>query len=294
MESAWQNVRYPLITGILFSGSYISAKAASNDLGPITASLLRYAVAFLFLTLLLFRFGVASIRVEKRDLPKMAFLGLSGVVGYHTIFMISLAHTQVANTAIINATSPILTAILASWILKERLTTRNVYGVGMAFVGVILLLTRGRITNLIGLDINIGDAIMLAATLSWVFFALTVKTLLKKYNSFTLTYHATLSGVLMLLALSAIENPIPQMKDMSLKSGLGILYMGLFASGLAYILYSMSVDRIGPTKTSSFVYSVVPIFVSIQASLFFGQTVTPVMAFSILMIVIGLRFMLKK
>lgn len=294
MESAWQNVRYPLITGILFSGSYISAKAASNDLGPITASLLRYAVAFLFLTLLLFRFGAASIRVEKRDLPKMAFLGLSGVVGYHTIFMISLAHTQVANTAIINATSPILTAILASWILKERLTTRNVYGVGMAFVGVILLLTRGRITNLIGLDINIGDAIMLAATLSWVFFALTVKTLLKKYNSFTLTYHATLSGVLMLLALSAIENPIPQMKDMSLKSGLGILYMGLFASGLAYILYSMSVDRIGPTKTSSFVYSVVPIFVSIQASLFFGQTVTPVMAFSILMIVIGLRFMLKK
>ncbi len=68
--------------------------------------------------------------------------------------------------------------------------------------------------------------------------------------------------------------------------------MGICGSGLGYLLYNLSIREIGPTRTSSFVYSVIPIIVAVLALLFFAQTITLVMVASMALILIGLRMML--
>ena len=115
---------YPLATGVLFSGSYLAGKYTTLDLGPLTTTLLRYAVALVFLLLLIPRCEPGELRLRRADLGWLLVLSLAGVIGYHYFFFSSLRHTLVANTALINALSPIMTGAAAAVFLGERLAKR--------------------------------------------------------------------------------------------------------------------------------------------------------------------------
>jgi drug/metabolite transporter (DMT)-like permease len=282
-----------MATSLLFAGSFIAGKYTTADLRPLTTSLLRYIVALVFLTLLAM-VRRASLSVRFQDLGKLILLGLFGIVGYHFFFFSALRHTEVANTAIINALSPIITGLMAALFLKEKLSSRNYLGVVIALVGVIALLVKGQIQNLLMLNVGRGDGLMLLAVLSWAVYALLVKTLSEKYSGFCLFFYATLFGVIMLLGLAFTEDWTCQIKSVSAASFWSIIYMGVIASGIGYLLYTLSIGKIGPTRTSSFVYSLVPIFVAILAVLFFDEPITAVMIVSMAGILVGLHLLMAQ
>lgn len=289
-----KRIALPLLTSLSFAGSFVAGKYTTLDLQPLTTTLFRYIVALLFLSALLVHYKLPSLREMKRNLPEFILLGLSGVVGYHFFFFTSLRFTAVANTAVINALSPVVTGIMAAIFIKERLTPINYAGVIISVAGVLILVTDGKIENLTGMNFNIGDVFMCCAVVSWAVYALLVKNLLKKYGGFAVTYYAALFGVVQLCILSAFENPWKQLSAVSVESVFAVLYMGIIASGAGYLLYNLSIREIGPTKTSSSVYSIVPVIVAVMALMFFDEPVTPVLALSTLLIIIGLRFVFKK
>lgn len=289
-----QNLLYPILTSVFFAGSFVAAKYTTLDLEPLTTSLLRYVVALLFLCMLVFHQKSKALHIENKDLIAFFFLGLTGIVGYHYFFFLSLKFTEIANTAIINATSPVITAIAAAFFLNERLGKRNYLGGLLAFGGVIFLLIQGDIQRLFELRFNQGDLLMLLSVVSWVIYALIIKRLVIKYSGFTLTFYATLFGVFQLFFLALSERPLEQLKTISAESIGAIFYMGIVASGLGYLLYNVSIQKLGPTKTSSTVYSLVPILVSILAFLFFGEHINAFMLLSILFILFGLWLALTK
>ena len=282
-----------LMASLLFAGSFVAGKYTTVDLEPITTSLLRYLVALLFLSALVVWYRPESLRLAAADLLPMALLGTFGIVGYHYFFFASLRHTEVANTAIINAVNPVLTGLLAAVFIQERLHWRSYVGVAIAFVGVLILITQGQLTALFQLDFNRGDLLMMAAVMSWVVYSLLIRQLSKRYSGYAITFYAALFGVLQLAVLAIPEGAIAQVQAISLASIFAVLYMGIGASGIGYFLYNLSVKDVGPTRTSSFVYSFVPIFVALLAFLFFGETVTPIMLVSMTLIIVGLNFTLK-
>ena len=121
------------MTSVLFSGSYIAGKYTTLDLGPLTTTLLRYVVALLFLSSLLLHYKRSALVLRSRDIAPALLLGLFGIVGYHYFFFLSLRYTEVANTAIINALSPVLTGVAAALLIKERLSRANYAGLVIAF-----------------------------------------------------------------------------------------------------------------------------------------------------------------
>ena len=285
-------VLLPLMTSVLFSGSYIAGKYTTLDLGPLTTTALRYLVALLFLSALLVHYKAGDLRLRPRDVLPVLLLGLFGIVGYHYFFFLSLRFTEVANTAIINATSPVLTSAAAAVLIKERLSPRNYAGVLTAFVGVLILLSRGEVDALVNLRFNKGDLLMILSVLCWIVYALIIRKMLDRYSGFTLTFYATAFGVLILLFLAPLEAPLSEIRGISRASLLSVLYMGVCGSGLGYLLYNLSIREIGPTRTSSFVYSVIPLIVAALAWQFFRQPITPIMLASMLVILVGLRMML--
>jgi len=282
----------PIAVSLLFSGSYIAAKFTVSDLGPLTTSFLRYTAALVFLSVLLIR-QKSDLLISKRDVPRFIGLGLTGIVGYHVFFLLAIRHTAVANTAIINALSPVITGVAAALILGERLRKSNYAGIALAFLGVVILLIRGSWNNLASLAINTGDAFMLLAVLSWTMYTLLVKTLCGRYSGLTITFYASLFGTAVLMPLGLMEGAVGQIQSISRTSVWAILYMGVGASGLGYLLYNLSVRNIGPTKTSSVVYSLVQIAVAILAFLIFGNPLTPAMILSMALIISGLRLALR-
>lgn len=288
-----RKIHLPLATSLLFAGSFIAGKHTTADLGPLTTSLLRHIVALVFLSSL----GMSkrfSLSVGRRDLGKLVLLGLFGIVGYHFFFFSALRHTEVANTAIINALSPIVTGLMAAIFLRERLSLQNYLGVIIAAAGVIALLTKGQIQNLLKFSVNQGDGLMLLAVLSWAIYALFVKRLSKKYSGFCLFFYATLFGVAMLLGLAFTENWTQHIKNISIVSFWSVIYMGAVASGVGYLLYTLSIGEIGPTRTSSLVYGLVPIFVAALAWIFFGERITALMGISVAGILLGLYLMMAQ
>jgi drug/metabolite transporter (DMT)-like permease len=269
------------MTSALFSGSYIAGKYTTLDLGPLTTTLLRYFIALLFLSSLLLHYKGSAL-----------LLGLFGIVGYHYFFFLSLRYTEVANTAIINALSPVLTSVAAAIVIKERLSRGNYAGVLVAFLGVLILLSRGDIDTILAFRFNKGDLLMLLSVVCWVVYALLIRTMLDRYSGFTLTFYATLFGVLMLLFLAPQEAPLGEIQKISRASLLSVIYMGICGSGLGYLLYNLSIREIGPTRTSSFVYSVIPLIVAVLALLFFQQPITLIMIVSMVLILVGLQMML--
>lgn len=288
-----RRIFFPLATSLLFAGSFIAGKYTTADLGPLTTSLFRYLVALLFLALLAMMTRTC-LRIRVRDLGKLILLGLFGIVGYHFFFFSALRHTEVANTAIINAFSPIITGLMAALFLRERLNRRNYVGVVIAVAGTIALLVRGQIQNMLQFKVNQGDGLMLLAVCSWGIYALLVKTLSERYSGLYLFFFATLFGTIMLLGLAFTENWIRQLEGISTASVWSIIYMGAAASGVGYLLYTLSIGEIGPTRTSSLVYSLVPIFVATLAWIFFGEPITTIMVISVVAILIGLRLMMGR
>lgn len=282
-----------LVTSVLFSGSYIAGKYTTNDLEPLTTTWLRYVVALLLLTLMLAHFGTRVLHVALRHVPGLVLLGLSGIVGYHYFFYLSLRYTEVANTAIVNALSPVVTGVLAASFLGERLSKRNYAGILLTVVGVVILLSRGEAERLIHSEYNRGDLFMLLAVVCWAVYALLVRRLIGAYSGFTLTFYATLFGVLLLCLMVPIESPLEQILAISWASLLSLLYMGVFASGLGYYTYNLSIDAIGATRTSGVVYSLVPIFVALLAIAFFGEAISFVMVSSAVLVLLGLHLMLS-
>ena len=280
------------MTSVLFSGSYIAGKYTTLDLGPLTTTLLRYVVALLFLSSFLLHYKRSALVLRSRDIAPALLLGLFGIVGYHYFFFLSLRYTEVANTAIINALSPVLTGVAAALLMKERLSRGNYAGLVVAFLGVLILLSDGDIETILAVRFNKGDLLMLLSVISWVVYALLIRTMLDRYSGFTLTFYATLFGVLMLLFLAPLEAPLGEIQAISRASLLSVLYMGICGSGLGYLLYNLSIREIGATRTSSFVYSVIPLMVAVLALLFFQQPITPAMIASMVLILVGLHMML--
>lgn len=280
------------LTGLLFAGSFIAGKYTTVELSPILTTLLRYIIALLFLSSLLIHYKKSSLFIQTKDVFLLSLLGLFGVVGYHFFFFLSLRYTAIANTAIINAFNPVITGIAAALFIRERLTLQNYLGGAIALVGVLVLLSKGEIGNLIGLQINLGDGLMLCAVLSWVVYSLLIKVLSQRYSGFTVSFYAAVFGVGWLLLLSLREDwaTVARLSPAAIAS---LVYMGIGASGMGYFLYNLSVKAIGPTRASSSVYSLVPVFVALLAFAFFRQPITALMLFSMSLIILGLHFALK-
>lgn len=289
-------VLLPLLTSFLFAGSFVAGKYTTVDLGPLTTSLLRYVIAMGVLGLFIYRSAqpVKALTVAQADWGAMVLLGLFGVVGYHYFFFSSLRYTATANTAIINAFNPVVTGVMAALFIGERLSRRQYGGIVLALLGVLTLLTRGNLTALLTLQLNRGDGLMLCAVLCWVVYSLIIKQLSQRYSGLTITFYAAVAGVGQLLGLASLERWWLQLATLSLASSIAILYMGVAASGIAYLLFNLSIQQVGPTRTASVVYSLVPIFVAGLAWLFFREPLTATMMASMGLILLGVNVVLSQ
>lgn len=314
----WQQGLLAVLTSVLFAGSFVAGKYATSELGPLTITLFRYVIALVFLQGLVWleqnRKGREAkgegkppfatldslntstgnwVRLQPQHRLPMFLLGTFGVVGYHYFFFLSLRYTVVANTAIINAFNPVVTGFLAAIFLKERLSQRNYLGGCIAILGVLILLTQGNLLRLLQLQFNLGDVLMLCAVICWAIYSNLLRFLGRTYSGLAMSYYGALFGVIQLLFWASLELWNQPWHWPSLPTMLGILYMGIGASGIGYLLFVLSTQRIGPTKSTSIVYSGVPVWVTLLAWIFFREAVTAWMLLSIILILLGLWTVLQ-
>ncbi|MCL2619117.1 MAG: DMT family transporter [Defluviitaleaceae bacterium] len=185
------------ITSILiWSLGFVTTRLALEYMHPFSIALVRYIVASVLLLGIALRFKIRP--PERGDWPLFLFCGMAGHVIYLLLFKIASVTVTASTNAIIVATGPILIAVLAWVIYKEKLKMVQTFAFVLAFSGILVMtLVSG------SLDTNIGVVLMFIGTVALAGFNLMSRKLLRKYSSLQVTVYTIFIGTAALTPLAS-------------------------------------------------------------------------------------------
>jgi drug/metabolite transporter (DMT)-like permease len=272
-----------------WGGTFISGRVLAQAMPHLTISALRFITAFMILMTIAWRFEGGLPKLNRRQLLVTIGLGLTGVFAYNIFFLAALERIPAGKTALIVSLSPILTALIVAFILREKLGVKRWTGICMALVGVSIIVTQGQLLNgwqAISQTFELGEGFMLLAVCSWVAYTITSRFALKGLSPIAATTYATLFGALFLSVGALFEIPQLTASMFNLTNIGAILYLGVFGTAVAFIWYSEGVKTIGPARTVVFT-NLVPVFGVIFGALILSEPILPSMLIGGIIVVTG-------
>lgn len=196
-------------------------------------------------------------------------LGLLGYFLYQLFFILGINNTTAGNSAIIMASSPVWTAVVAITFYKEKLTRAAWIGLVLSVAGAIYVSLSGENRISLNRDLIIGNTLILAASICWGAYT----AFSKPATQFIDAKGITLIGLIISFPFNLLL-AIPHMDDimwgeLNWLFWLAIVYSGALSTGLAVVAWTYSVQKVGATHTAVF-GNLVP-FVALVASYFILQ-----------------------
>lgn len=272
-------------SAMFWAGAFIAGKYTVPYISTFTLTFLRFFYATIILFFVMKRMAV-DFKLEKDKLPVYLVTGTVGMFGYHILFFTALKFTTAINSSIIAATNPMMTTLLAFLFLKSRLRARQVFGILLSFVGVLLTITGADLDVLRHFRVNAGDLWMLAAVAAWAAYSIISKSKGKGIASIVLTYYSFLVCTVLLIPFVLYERPWTFLFSVPVSAHLAVMYMSIFPSVIGYLVQQMAIKEIGPSKASVFV-NLVPVFSILLAVTILGEPLAPVKILTAALIIAG-------
>jgi drug/metabolite transporter (DMT)-like permease len=260
-----------------WSGNYIAGKIALREFSPLLLAGVRISLAgAMMIPLYAWQRGarthacrVGTPADARRSPMRLLLLGLLGVTLNQVFFVLGLSRTSVAHAAIIIGSTPILVLIVAWLRGQEHITARKAVGLGIALAGVAALkvFEPAAATGATWL----GDFCMLLAALSFALFTVFGKEVTAQYSTITMNTYAYVSGAVVLLPLTLWEAARAPLAHVSAGGWLAAIYMALFPSVIAYLIYYHALAHMTASRLSAFSY-LQPVFAAIMGVAILGES----------------------
>lgn len=240
-----------ILLGAIWSSSFMWIKIAVQEIGPITL------VAFRALFGLLFGFAVIFIRRvqwphDRRTWLPLLLLGLTNIA--IPFFLISWGEQSIdsAVASVLDATVPLFTILIAHYLLHDdKITLPKVMGLLIGFAGVVVLMSRdlfhASTNSLLG-----QAAVILASAFYAVSSVYARKTTEDTPGIIRSAVPLISASATMWLATFLFESPV-QMPGLGI-TWVALLWLGVFGSGLAFVMAYYLIHEIGPTRTTMVTY----------------------------------------
>lgn len=270
------NVKSPYVylpvVPFIWSTNFVIGKAVVREMPPQTMVTIRFSVAVLVLAVLLKLYEKKyPVPARKHYLP-LVIMGLTGVVGFNSLLYTGLQYTTSTNSAIINALYPALTTVLSAVIMKEQFNFRKVYGLAFSLTGVLLIITHGSWKALVTLQLNPGDILVFLATLSWAVYSIAGKFAMRGFSPLCATTYSSFWGLVVLYPAMFLEISGGEPVSFTWPAIAALIYLGIFASVVATLLWNRGVQAIGPAKTAYF-YNLLPLYSAVLANIFLDEEI---------------------
>lgn len=262
-----------ILSSALFSGNFIAGKAITDSIPPFSLAFLRSTMAFLFILPLGFKEIKANKVLFQKEWKNLYCLSFTGIVMFTSLVYLAIQFTTTINAAIVEATTPVVAGLLGFLFLKERFSHSQIVGILLSLLGVIWIITKGSIGVIVMLNLNIGDVLMVIAVLSWAFYSIFVNKHNSKYPTYGGLSIMLLMASVTLAPFAAIEGMMTGPYAIDLPTIVGLLYVGIFPSIIAFIAWNKGVSLIGPSRASVFL-NLIPVFTSIGAVLIINEKLT--------------------
>jgi len=273
---------------IVWGASFIATKLALMDLKPVTIVWLRFAIGVVILGMItMFRHQFAF--PKRNELLYFSLLGFLGITFHQWLQSTALQTSQASTTAWIVATTPIFIAILGRIFLRERLVWLQVAGILLATAGVLLVVSKGDPGSLFeGNFGEAGDVLILVSAVNWAVFSILSKSGLEKHHATVMMFYVMTIGWLFTSILFFTSGSIADLVNITWRSLLGIGFLGIFCSGLAYIAWYDGLKAIPASQVGAFLY-IEPLVAVIVAWLVLGEQLILITLVGGAVILLGVR-----
>jgi drug/metabolite transporter (DMT)-like permease len=258
------------IAALLWSGNFVVGRALRGRISPLALNFWRWTIALAFLLVLTRGLLWAHRRVLAREWKLLAALGLTGIAAFHTCVYVALETTTAVNALLLLAMSPLLTVFAAWALFRDPVDARQGLGLAVALAGAVLLISRGDAGFLIGLRFGAGDLWMLLAVVLWTTYSLLLKKRPPQLPETVLLTATAAAGVAAMLPVFGGMQLGAAMPRLGAPALWGLLYVSLFASVIAFLLWNRGVAKIGPNKAVTYLY-LMPFFGAVLAFVFLGE-----------------------
>jgi len=277
---------------VVWGASFIATKIALRDLAPVTVVWLRFAIGVIIL-------GIATAIKRQFSLPNrkellyFTILGFLGITFHQWLQSTGLVTSQASTTAWIVATTPVFIAILSTIFLREKLNWLQVLGIILAAGGVLLVVSKGDFMAMFGGRFGEpGDILIMISALNWAVFSILSRRGLQKHQATQMMFYVMVIGWLFTSILFFGGGNARDIGHLTFDSLLGIGFLGIFCSGLAYIAWYDGLQAVPASQIGAFLY-LEPLVAVIVAWVFLGENLLLTAIIGGLIILFGVRLVQK-
>ena len=268
----WLNQRpyvLVLLTYFMWALNVIAGRLAAGHVPPLSLTMGRWVLAVLVLLPFAWPHLKRDWPAIRAHLPILFVLGFTGTTGYAFAAYWGLQYTEAINGLLIQCTMPLMIGIMAFLLVGERLTWRQLIGIVVSLIGVMVILMKGDLHALLSITFNAGDLWFLVAIVIFSFYAPLMRKS-PKIHPLSLLTTLGVTGILVVIPLFVWELAARPLPIIDLKTILICLYLAIFPSVLAYICYNRGIQMLGPNRVAA-LYPTIIVFGSALAILFLGE-----------------------
>ena len=242
---------------------------ANIDVPPIALSFWRH----LFAAVIIIPFVLPYL---KKDMPGIR-AGLWGIASMgawlalgNTLVYYAVLHTSVTNAALINGGVPVATIAFSWLILRDTINRWQALGIVLAFIGIVLVVTRAEAGILLSLEFGRGDVMMLISIMCWALYLVELKRRAVKVSPWTLLFVLTVAGTVWLLPAYGVELALGERMDWTWVTLACLGYVAVFSTIVAWACVNYGTFNLGPNRASAFM-CLHPVFGAFLGWIFFSE-----------------------
>lgn len=262
-----------LFAVIVWGASFIATKVALKEVSPVTVVWLRFfmGVVILGMAVMMRRQFVLPGR---REWVYFALLGFLGITFHQWLQSNGLETSEAATTAWIVSTTPVFMALLGWFLLKEPLGWTKALGLVLAFLGVLVVVSKGDLGSVsVGRFGAPGDKLIMVSAVNWAVFSALSRRGLKLHPASLMMFYVMLFGWLFTSLLFLTTKGFLEIRALTFQGWMGIAFLGVFCSGLAYIAWYDALKTLATAQTGVFLY-IEPLVAVVVAFFILGEAIT--------------------
>ncbi|MDO4433679.1 MAG: DMT family transporter [Alysiella sp.] len=255
-----KNLPFLVLPPLFWAGNFVVGKVIRDDIPPFSLSFGRWVLAFLFILPFAWRWVQRDWTSYRTHFGKIVATSIVGVASFNTLIYKGLHDTTTTNALLLNSCIPVLIMLMGAVFYQQKLKYNQIMGLIVSMLGVTSIILAGDIQRLLTLSFNSGDLWVFLAMICWAFYTLWMKQIPPEINKIGLMAVQIVLALITLLPLFLWEILFHnQTIHLHQQSILGLAYIGVFPSVVAYLLYAFAVTKVGAIRAGLSIH-LMPVF----------------------------------
>ena len=252
----------------LWAANFIVVKAAIEQIPPATFAFLRFGIAAVTLLIVL-QWREGSLRLPRRDVIPVLGLGALGFGLYQLLWSSALQDIPAGDSALLIASTPVMTALLAVYSGADTLTRAKLLGSLVSFAGVAVIVASG---PGLALTSAIGAGLTLVAAACWSVYTAFGAPILRRHSALRTTAWAMVGGSLVLAVPGMVQAVDVEWTSVDVNAWAGLAFSAFIPAGIANVIVFSAIRLLGPTRITAYQF-LVPFVAVLMGAAFLAEPI---------------------